>query len=413
MTSQSEHRYRRLPGRAFSPISRDSLWLAEDHLLSVQSNRFSETYRRYYFRDIQAFAIQRTAPISPWTYGAGAVAAAFLTPGLLFDFQRTFLWISGSLFLAITLALIGLGPTCSCYIQTAVSRDTLGSLRWVRTAERALGILHPCVEQVQGPVTEELAALPSGPPPIPSQIVQPPPLPGRKEPETGWGYEFLFVVFLADSLHSYLGLTHKGTAMDIAAWVILIIEIVCILWLMIRQRRFEVSVAIRVIVILALIVTAGFTYAVNILSTVSKQLRIGTAGYLGYVPLHITAVGCVWRPRCRRPDAHHSPSAILTPPPARSLFAVRTAPSLHSPTSVACIMRTGKRFAAVRIAVITIAASASSSMKTASSVRLACAAWPHLPRAAAPSIALVASSAYLPRCCLPGSASTTPAVFSS
>ena len=151
-------------------------------------------------------------------------------------------------------------------------------------------ILHPCVEQVQGPVAEELAALPSGPPPIPQQTVQPPPLPGRKEPETGWGYEFLFIVFLLDSLHSYLGLTQKGIAMEIAAWTILIIEIVCILWLMIRQRRFEVSVAIRVIVILALIATAGFTYAVNILTTVSKQLRAGTAGYLGYVPLHITAV---------------------------------------------------------------------------------------------------------------------------
>ena len=103
MTSQSEHRYRRLPGRAFSLVSRDSLWLAEDHLLSVQSNRFSEDYRRYYFRDIQAFAIQRTAPISPWTYAAGAVASAFLAPGLLFDFQRTLLWISGGAFFGVNL----------------------------------------------------------------------------------------------------------------------------------------------------------------------------------------------------------------------------------------------------------------------------------------------------------------------
>lgn len=290
MTLPSDRRYRRLPGRAFSPISRDSLWLAEDHLLSVQSNRFSETYRRYYFRDIQAFAIQRTAPLTPLTYLSGAVAAALLAPGVLFDFQKTFLWISGGFFLALTLALISLGPTCTCYVQTAVSRDRLGSLRWVRTAERALGVLQPFIEQVQGPVTEDLMALTSGPPPLPAQAVLPPPLPGNKKPETGWGYEFLFSVFLLDSLHSYLGLTQKGLAMDIAAWAILITEIVCILWLMVRQRRFEVPAAIKVIVIVALILTAGFTYAVNILSTISRQLRAETPGYLGYVPLHVTAV---------------------------------------------------------------------------------------------------------------------------
>ena len=290
MTPRSDRRYRRLPGRAFSPISRDSLWLAEDHLLSVQSNRFSETYHRYYFRDIQAIAIQRTAPISPLTYVAGVVAAAFLAPGVLFEFQRTFLWILGGVFLAITLALIGLGPTCSCFLQTAVSRDRLGSLRWIRTAERALDVLQPFIEQVQGPLTEDLVALPSEPPPLPTQVILPPPLPCNKKPEAGWGYEFLFTVFLLDSLHSYLGLTQKGLAMDIAAWAILITEIACILWLMVRQRRFEVAVAVRVVVILALIATAGFTYAVNILSTVSRQLRVGAAGYLGFVPLHVTAV---------------------------------------------------------------------------------------------------------------------------
>jgi len=290
MTPPAVRRYSRLPGRAFSPISRDSLWLAEDHILSVQSNRFSETYRRYYFRDIQAIAIQRTAPVTPLTYVAGAVAAVFLAPGVFFEFQRTFLWISGGLFLALTLALIVLGPTCACFIQTAVSRDRLGSLRWIRTAERALGVLQPHIDQVQGQVTEDLVALPAGPPPLPADAVQPPPLPAKKEPETGWGYEFLFTVFLLDSLHSYLGLTQKGLSMDIAAWAILITEIACILWLMVRQRRFEVPVGVRVVVILGLIATAGFTYAVNILSTVSKQLRSGATGYLGFVPLHITAV---------------------------------------------------------------------------------------------------------------------------
>jgi hypothetical protein len=290
MKWRSEHRYRRLPGRPFSVISRDSLWLAEDHLLSVQSNRFSETYRRYYFRDIQAVTIQRAAPISPWTYAAGAVAAAFLAPGLLFEFQRTFLWISGGLFLAITLALIGFGPTCVCHIQTAVSRDRLGSLRWIRTAEKALSILQPGIEQVQGAMTPVLAALPSEPPPILAPATQPPPLPGQKQPETGWGYQFLFVVVLLDSFHSYLSLAHKGTALDVAGWTILITEVICVAWLIIRQRRFEVPGAIRIMVIFALVVTAGFTYSAFMLTNLASQLKIVTTTYPGYVPLHIAAI---------------------------------------------------------------------------------------------------------------------------
>lgn len=290
MNGRNERRYRRLPGRPLSALRRDSLWVADDHLLSVRSNRFSEDYRRYYFRDIQAITIQRTSPISPWTYATGALAAAFLAPGLLFEFQNAFLWVLGGLFLALTLLLIGRGPACACYIQTAVSRDQLGSLRWISVADKALRILQPYIDQVQGPLSEEMVSLPLGPPPLPTSAVTPPPLPARKLPETGWGYEFLFVLFLLDSLHSYLSLSHKGTAMNVAAWIILISEIVCMPWLLIRQRRFEVPGAIRAIVIVALVATAGFTYTVNFLSTVGMQLRSGADFYPGYVPLHVAAV---------------------------------------------------------------------------------------------------------------------------
>jgi hypothetical protein len=289
MTWQTERRYRRLPGRPFTAFRRDSLWLAEDHLLSVQSSRFAEDYRRYYFRDVQAITIHRTAAVSPWTYLTGAVAAVLLAPGLFFEFQNAFLWFSGGLFLALTLSLIGLGPTCACYIQTAVSRDRLGSLRWIRAAENTLRILQPRIEEVQGPLTPEMLSLPSEPP-LSGPFIQPPPLPTLKLPETGWGYEFLFAVLLVDSLHAYLGLSHRGTAMDVAAFAILITEIVSIVWLLIRQRRFEVPGSIRALVILALVATAGFTYAANVFSTVGRQLKPGSATYPGYVPLHVTDV---------------------------------------------------------------------------------------------------------------------------
>jgi len=290
MKSPSEPRYRRLPGRPFSAVSRDSLWLADDHILSVQSNRFAETYRRYYLRDIQAVTVQRAAAVSPWSYVAGAIALLLLAPGLFFDFQRMLLWGSGAIFLAATLALIALGPTCVCHMHTAVSRDRLASLRWVRTAERTIGILRPFIEQFQGVVTADMVQLPAPPPPLPASPAQPPPLPAAKEPETGWGYEFLFGLFLLESLHSYLSLRHHGNVITTTAWILLATEVICIAWLLVRQRRFAVPRPVRILVIIALILGAGFIYAVTLLSALSRQLRPGVSEYVGYIPLHITAI---------------------------------------------------------------------------------------------------------------------------
>jgi hypothetical protein len=296
MKWRSERRYRRLPGRPFSVFGRASLWLGEDHLLSVQSNRFSEDYRRYYLRDIQAFILERTGPVSLWTYSLGALAAAFLAPGLFFNFQNAFLWVVGGLLLGITLYVIALGPSCACYIQTAVSRERLRSLRWVRTAEKTLRIVQPFIEQVQGPMTAEIAARPTEPSEVRAPLLTPPPLPTSKQPDSGWGYVLLFVLLLLDALHSYLSFVAKGTGMNVAGWTLLVAEMACVVWLILRLRRFNIPGAIRAVVFAALIITAGLTYTANLLATFEKQRHQDftpattfVENYPGYVPLHITA----------------------------------------------------------------------------------------------------------------------------
>jgi hypothetical protein len=40
--------------------SHTSLWLGADHLLFVNSTGYTETYKRFYFRDIQTFVVQNT-----------------------------------------------------------------------------------------------------------------------------------------------------------------------------------------------------------------------------------------------------------------------------------------------------------------------------------------------------------------
>ena len=75
--------YKRLPGRRAGLFSVNTLWMADDHLLSVHSHRVTEQYRRFYFRDIQAICIQANAStgytyLDWWVLGSGVFVIAAL-----------------------------------------------------------------------------------------------------------------------------------------------------------------------------------------------------------------------------------------------------------------------------------------------------------------------------------------------
>src|SRR5213593_2882508 len=46
--------------------TRSSLWLGKDHLLNIDSNRYTEEYKRFYFRDIQSITIRKTKRREIW-----------------------------------------------------------------------------------------------------------------------------------------------------------------------------------------------------------------------------------------------------------------------------------------------------------------------------------------------------------
>jgi hypothetical protein len=71
---------------------------------------------------------------------------------------------------------------------------------------------------------------------------------------------------------------------------------ICVVWLILRLRRFTIPGAIRAVAFAAFIITAGLTYTANLLATFEKQRHqdftpatIFVENYPGYVPLHITA----------------------------------------------------------------------------------------------------------------------------
>ncbi|MEI9894525.1 MAG: hypothetical protein WDN28_11720 [Chthoniobacter sp.] len=166
--------YTKLAGRGLRRIAfgisatRCQLWLGEDHLLAVDSTIASEEYRRFYYRDIEAFIIRRTVQrtVTNWMLGVlalvmgGPLAALYFSErgnvGLLIAaIGVTLFWL---LFLVINTLR---GGTCQTHIRTAAQLEQLPSLQRIPVARKALARLQPLIIAVQGQATpEELAASP-------------------------------------------------------------------------------------------------------------------------------------------------------------------------------------------------------------------------------------------------------------
>jgi hypothetical protein len=175
-----EKEYQRLPpllsrrrkqGLISVTTTRSRLWLGSDHLLCVDSIWYSEDYKRFYFRDIQAIVIRRTdkGRIVNAVFGVLAVPpliAALTTSGgwLVFWF------IVAAFFLLLLLLNTLYGPTCVTHLRTAVQTEELASLGRLPRARKVLARLRPLIAQAQGELNPaeiparmaELAKLPVG-----------------------------------------------------------------------------------------------------------------------------------------------------------------------------------------------------------------------------------------------------------
>src|SRR5438477_12551721 len=82
----AEKEYQRLtrarPRSKFAVVSsgNSSLWLGKDHLLCIDSNGYTENYKRFYFRDIQALLIRKTERRKWWGLVFAVLAVAFFFP---------------------------------------------------------------------------------------------------------------------------------------------------------------------------------------------------------------------------------------------------------------------------------------------------------------------------------------------
>lgn len=151
--------YRKLPGRGTGGFKVCRLWLGDDHLLLVQASSFGERYKRFYFADIQAFLLRRTAGYVAWAIvWLLAVAAC---AGLALNIDPPGRWIVlgvAALLLGGLAAHLAFGPTCACQVRTAVQSEDLPSLKRLRTARRVIAQLRPLIEAAQTPRNESASA---------------------------------------------------------------------------------------------------------------------------------------------------------------------------------------------------------------------------------------------------------------
>ncbi|MBV9463241.1 MAG: hypothetical protein JO317_03335 [Verrucomicrobiae bacterium] len=158
----TEPRYRRLARRAlgFHP-NRQSLWLGPDHVLLVNNHFYTEDYKRFYFRDIQAFASKRTAS---WLILAGLwalTALFFLWTASIADepFEANASLVFAACAGGMLLYHLVAGPSCRTTLLTAVGAERISALDRVRKVRRVVARLRPLLEEAQGSLQPEAARI--------------------------------------------------------------------------------------------------------------------------------------------------------------------------------------------------------------------------------------------------------------
>jgi hypothetical protein len=157
-----EKEYRRLPGagirrHALVSATRSRLWLGRDHLLSTDTQWYTEDYKRFYFRDIQAIIIHKTESGKIINIVFSALTALPLFAALATGGGASLFWgiVAGCFGLILFINAL-FGPTCFTHIRTAVQTEELPSLRRLRRANKVLARVRPLIVAAQGdlPVAE-------------------------------------------------------------------------------------------------------------------------------------------------------------------------------------------------------------------------------------------------------------------
>lgn len=259
MMTAPQHTYRRLPGRrrrvgALWTAARHSLWLGADHLLKVENRLYSEEYRRFYYRDIQAIMARRTGRWIVWNVIFGVLCGGSVLLSMQAGEpigQIIGASLAGLCLLAILLNSL-YGPTCVCHLRTAVQTVALPSWSRLRHVHKALNLLQPLIVQAQGALTPEIlaagrttalsaAALPTTP------RQRPLPSPTRLRQFRGGRHALLFTFLFCDGGVTLLTLPGDSPMALLLTWIIMLGAFVTTLLVLTMQQQSDCPKGLRVL----------------------------------------------------------------------------------------------------------------------------------------------------------------------
>lgn len=161
-------KYRRIRGRHSSFAGQSSLWEGEDHLLLAEVSGYVETYKRFYYRDIQAFVVQENR-YRLFGNILLLIPVAFLAwPAIAQPAAAPMCLAFMAVFLGIAMVNTIQGPTCRTRLVTAVNVQPLPSLGRVPAANKALARILPRIEAAQGRLEDMDTLLEAMPEPVPA-----------------------------------------------------------------------------------------------------------------------------------------------------------------------------------------------------------------------------------------------------
>jgi len=276
--------YRPLGGKSralfsLTTATSERLYLGVDHLLYLRNEQFSESYKRFYFRDIQALVMTESTrrntinivllvlaiggSVLSWMIGAATdvMVAAYLQAG--------FIVLFGILFAVNA----GLGPTCTCYVKTAVHTHALASLMRVRTARKVFDLVNPLITAAQGAAalgqvpTSGLAQTTTvaAPPVIGVPPLAKPPKPVRHE--GGRFHALLFLSLLVDSAVTVVDYFVNDLMLTLTSVLLTFAMLALLVTALIRQLNSDIGKTLRGIVwsalgYLALMMVLGYLHLV-------------------------------------------------------------------------------------------------------------------------------------------------------
>ncbi|MEO7794929.1 MAG: hypothetical protein ABIV06_09170 [Thermoanaerobaculia bacterium] len=278
--------YQRLPGRSWGLLGRTSLWQGKDHILLVQSRGYSESYRRFYFGEIQALILRRTSRSRNGALVLLGLALLLFAAALLGTSSASLLWLIPGVPIAIALVVLVLGgPSCTVHVRTAIETSELSALCRVRSAERSLARISALVEEIQGAATVADIALlgdsatTSAPPIERSRISpesSPPPLPAQHPFRRHFA---LFVLLLFDAALSAAQVWAPGQVVGGAAVALGLAELLLAIFALVEGRRLKLDARLSRVTVAALVYVCA-AFVASWIGSIIMTMKAVAAGTL-------------------------------------------------------------------------------------------------------------------------------------